>query len=185
MTKGKNKERKNKREKFVGKQGKREFEIKPIYLVGVVLVALIAFVVFGSSGPEKAEEIPTGTQTAGTQSTKDPNSLYIPLSKINDGKAHFYEHQSVTGKTIRLFVLKSSDGVYRAAFDACDVCYREKKGYRQEGDNMICNNCGRKFPSNRINVEQGGCNPAPLLRNVEGDYLVIKKSDIEGGVRYF
>ncbi len=81
--------------------------------------------------------------------------------------------------------MKSSDGVMRAAFDACDVCFREKKGYRQEGDVMVCNNCGQRFPSTKINVLKGGCNPAPLGRTVQGDSLVINASDIEQGGWYF
>lgn len=194
------KKRKKKREKFTKKEEKKTIGIKPIHIVGILILGAILFSQFGGSGAEKAEEVAPAAPSSGkTQSSKDPNSLYIPISKINDGEAHFYKYPSSTGKTIRFFVLKSSDGIYRAAFDACDVCYREGKGYRQDGDIMICNNCGRKFPSVRINVEQGGCNPAPLERHmgdsehkpvplssgVEGGYLVIKKSDIETGARYF
>ncbi|MDP2167292.1 MAG: Fe-S-containing protein, partial [Thermodesulfovibrionales bacterium] len=61
----------------------------------------------------------------------------------------------------------------------------EKKGYRQEGDIMVCNNCGQAFPSTQINVIKGGCNPAPIERHVEGDYLIMRASDIEVGRMYF
>lgn len=172
-----------KRDKFIGTEGKENSGFKPVYIISVLLViAVIAFFVMGSGGPEAAEDI--GSNDVENTNT-DSDSFRIPISKINDGKAHFYKHNSWTGKTIRFFVLKSSDGIFRAAFDACDVCFQEKKGYRQEGDYMICNNCGRRFPSTRINIEQGGCNPAPLDRQIEGDYLLIKKSDIEKGERYF
>ena len=73
----------------------------------------------------------------------------------------------------------------RAAFDACDVCYAAKKGYRQEGNFMVCNNCGQKFISTRINEVRGGCNPAPLERKIVGDKLVIATADILTGARYF
>jgi len=176
-----------KKEKLMNDGGTRVFGVKPVYLVGVFVFGFILFSYIGSSGPEKAERIVEEDPAlqGNTGSQRDLNSLYIPISSINDGKAHFYEFPSVTGKTIRFFVLKSSDGVFRAAFDACDVCFREKKGYRQEGDIMVCNNCGMKFPSTKINVEKGGCNPSPLERAVVGDSLVIRKSDIEAGVRYF
>jgi len=81
--------------------------------------------------------------------------------------------------------LKSADGVVRAAFDACDVCWRSGKGYTQDGDEMVCKNCGRRFASNRINDVQGGCNPAPLNRSVEGDHLIIQAEDIVRGRAYF
>ena len=81
--------------------------------------------------------------------------------------------------------MKSSDGVYRAAYDACDVCFRTNRGYRQEGDLMVCNNCGQKFPSSKVNEVKGGCNPSPLAREMDGDHLVIKKSDLAAGGPYF
>jgi uncharacterized membrane protein len=89
------------------------------------------------------------------------------------------------GKEIPFFVIKSPDGVIRSAFDACDVCFPEKKGYSQDGDNMICNNCGRKFHISRVNIEEGGCNPAPLKRKVVGNSLVIMEQDVLPGKRYF
>jgi len=110
--------------------------------------------------------------------------IQIPLNKVDDGKAHYFKYEQ-GGTTIKFFVVQSNDGVIRAAFDACDVCFPEKKGYSQDGDFMICNNCGRRFHSSRINVVEGGCNPAPLRREVVGDQLVIKTSDVMPGARYF
>lgn len=108
----------------------------------------------------------------------------IPLDQVNDGKAHYFSHD-VQGKTINFFVIRSNDGVIRAAFDACDVCFPEKKGYSQNGDFMICINCGQKFHTSRINVVKGGCNPAPLHRSSQGRNLVIATADILAGSRYF
>ena len=75
--------------------------------------------------------------------------------------------------------------LFRAAFDACDVCWPSGKGYYQEDDNMVCRNCGRKFASVLVNEVKGGCNPAPLNREVQGDKLVIKIEDIAKGKQYF
>jgi uncharacterized membrane protein len=104
--------------------------------------------------------------------------LRIPLSEISDGKAHFFRTKADDGTAVTFFTLKSGDGVIRAAIDACDVCYRSGKGYRQEGDFMVCENCGMKFRSDRINEVSGGCNPAPLKRIIEGGHLVIDMKDI-------
>jgi uncharacterized membrane protein len=112
------------------------------------------------------------------------NEVRIPISSVDDGQAHFYSYNS-NGVNIRYFVLKSSDGVIRSAFDTCDVCYDAKKGYRQEGDDMVCNNCGQRFASIRINEEKGGCNPAPLDRTVDGSDLVINVNDLNSGRWYF
>ena len=110
--------------------------------------------------------------------------VVFDAADFSDGKAAYYT-ADVGGKPVNFFVLKSSDGVIRAAFDACDVCYPARRGYRQEGDFMVCNNCGQQFSSDRINIEKGGCNPSPLDRHVENDTLIIAASDIAKGARYF
>ena len=110
--------------------------------------------------------------------TPTNGKLEIAVAEISDGKAHHFQVKSDNGTMVTFFVLKSADGVLRAAIDACDVCYRSGLGYYQEGDNMVCKNCGQKFASNKINVIKGGCNPAPLSRTVEGDKLVIQMRDI-------
>ena len=110
--------------------------------------------------------------------------LLIPIKEVNDGKAHHYKVKADDGTMVTFFVLKSRDGVIRAAIDACDVCYKAGKGYYQEGDFMVCVNCGQKFASNRINVVKGGCNPAPLKRVVKGDQLYISMDDINANRWY-
>ena len=114
----------------------------------------------------------------------EDGALQFPLSTFDDYAAHHYTYMH-EGRPIEFFVLKSKDGVVRAAFNACDVCYLSKKGYTQEGDVMICNNCGRRFPADQINVVHGGCNPSPLDRSVEGDSLIIKVEDVVRGQEYF
>jgi hypothetical protein len=109
---------------------------------------------------------------------------YLPVADLVGEQANFYTYQA-KGKTIPFFVMRSSDGVIRAAFDACDVCFSAKKGYHQEGDEMVCNNCGSRFPSVQINEVQGGCNPSPLDRTVQGDNLIIRVTDLEAGAKYF
>lgn len=104
--------------------------------------------------------------------------VIIPLSEISD-QAKFYEY-----KRIKYFVLKASDGSVKTAFDACDVCYGSKKGYSQQGNVMVCNNCGNRYPISGLgtkNLRGGGCWPGYLPSKVEGDNLVIKVSDIEKG----
>jgi hypothetical protein len=105
--------------------------------------------------------------------------LRFPATTLADGKARFFSATLPDGKPINFFLIKSSDGVIRAAIDSCDVCYAARKGYHQEGDVLVCNNCGQRFPSIKINEVKGGCNPAPLTRTMQGDTVVIKLSDLQ------
>ena len=140
--------------------------------ITTILLLCLALVLNGcssaTSSPGKSGGLVTPTN----------GKIEIPVADINDGKAHHFQVKSDDGTMVTFFVLKSADGVLRAAIDACDVCYRSGLGYYQEGDNMVCKNCGQKFASNKINVIKGGCNPAPLNRTVSGDTLVIQMKDI-------
>ena len=121
-----------------------------------------------------------------TQNELKPENghVSIPLKDISDGKAHYYNVQSQNGPMVKFFVLMSKDGVIRAAVDACDVCYRSGKGYVQDGEYMVCTNCGRRFRADRINEVKGGCNPAPLKRKIKDQNLVIAMADINQNAWY-
>jgi uncharacterized membrane protein len=168
--------KKKKTDKKKAVTGGSKAEKKSTYIglgIAAVIIALAGFIVFGGGGG------------GFTPVTAEAGVVKTPASKVSDRMAHYYTYMDQGGKAINFFVLKSSDGVIRAAFDACDVCYREKRGYRQEGDVMVCNNCGQRFPSVKINILKGGCNPAPLVRAVQGDSLLINEADIRQGGWYF
>ena len=110
--------------------------------------------------------------------TPENNQISIALDGISDGQAHYFTTKSEKGVNVEFFVVQSHDGIIRAAIDACDVCYRAGKGYVQEGNVMVCSNCGMKFATDRINEVKGGCNPAPLTRTIEDGNLVVSMADI-------
>jgi uncharacterized membrane protein len=105
--------------------------------------------------------------------------LVVAEGTFADGYARFYSYTTSAGQGIRFFVMKSADGVVRAAMDACTVCYRQRLGYHQAGDQMVCNKCGQAFASNRINEVTGGCNPIPLNREVAGGQVIIRAAALE------
>ena len=82
-------------------------------------------------------------------------------------------------------MLADKNGKVRAALDACEVCYAQKKGYTQQGDAMQCNNCGKVFQSDQINVITGGCNPIPLDETISGGQMTITPDSLTQGAQYF
>ena len=167
--------RAQKRAQFEGKRSNNRLHIIGAAVALVIVAAVALYMTVGRNG--------TGAEAAST-TTAAGGDVKIAMADVNDGKAHFYSYDA-GGVEVKYFVLKSSDGKVRAAFDACDVCFANKKGYHQEGDEMVCNNCGRRFPSDQINVQQGGCNPSPLTRTTQGKDLVLQASDLQAGVQYF
>ena len=149
-----------------------------IFALSLVAVAGVGVYLFADKGPVIAPV--KMAQVDNAMTTK----ISYPLTQFDDGLARHFDYNSAD-HTVRYFILKSSDGVIRAAFDACDVCWPAGKGYFQEGDHMVCRNCGRRFASVLVNEVKGGCNPAPLQRTIVGDQLVIQHADLLEGRRYF
>jgi uncharacterized membrane protein len=160
----------------LGSQSKNRMPL----IAGIAAMALLAgaaFWYFGAQAPASKPDPAATAEAAG-------EIVSMPVAAFDDGKAHYFQHK--TGSImIRYFVVKSGDGVIRAAFDACDVCWPAGKGYAQEGEFMVCRNCGQRFHATKVNEVKGGCNPAPLERRVENGILLIRVSDILEGKTYF
>jgi uncharacterized membrane protein len=113
------------------------------------------------------------------------SSVSISASILTDGKAHYYKFED-GGKEIAFFVVKAADGSIKTAFDACDACFKGKKGYEQQGDKMNCKNCNQKFAINRLGPNaSGGCNPGYLPHQLNGSTISIQTRDLKAGARYF
>lgn len=167
--------RSEKRQQFSGNAPKpvRTWLI-PVSLV-VTTMGLVAFGLVKSlqqpveAGPESSE--------AQKVSVTPTGQIRIPLVSLNDPKAKFFEHVASHG-IVRFFAMRGSDGVYRTALDACEICYSGHKGYVQQDDLMVCRKCGQSFSSAIINEVSGGCHPIGVPRAVENGDLVIDVADL-------
>lgn len=149
---------------------------------GVLIIAFAAFALTNNAG-NAGNSQPTGLAVLKESGQViEGDFVKIPVSEISSNAKWFsYDSQGVK---IKYLAVKGSDGSIRTAFDACDVCFGAKKGYRQEGSFLVCNNCGKKFAIDSIGVENktpGGCWPGYLPSTVSGSYLLIKKTDMESG----
>jgi uncharacterized membrane protein len=140
----------------------------------VLLVAVTAAFAFNMPGMGKYEKV-----------TPVNGVISVPVAKVSDGAAHFYRLED-GGKELKFFIVKGGDGIIHTAFDACDVCFKEKKGYVQAGDKMQCKNCNQKFAIARIGAASGGgCNPSFLPAKIDGRGVSIAVSDLKAGARFF
>jgi len=155
--------------------------MKKIIMLKSLIITSFFISLFLFSGCNSTKEVNAQTDSKSSAQTQI-NQINISLSEITE-KAKWYNYE-VDNKTISYFAVKASDGRIKVAFDACDICYPEKKGYRQVGSDMICNYCGLKFAIIGIGTENkasGGCWPGYLPATIEGDYLKISKQDLENG----
>ena len=172
--------RKHKREQF-SKPARRSNNFL-LWLVIVGLVGVVGYLVVS-----RLQQDPT-TPTASAQTIQvspGTSEVRIPLSEVSGEQAKFYEVAFSNARLARFFVVRTSDGIYRAALDACQVCAYAHKGYYQDGNQMVCRKCGRHFSVNRIGYGTSGCHPMGLHGTVDGSDLRIQTSELESGSQYF
>ena len=111
---------------------------------------------------------------------------FFDKKSFDDGKAQFINAEA-GGKTVYFFIVKDKNGVYRAAANACQVCADAKMGFRQEGNFMVCNTCGNRYPMEKIATEKGGCNPVPISPNlqVEDGNIIVQELDLKQIINFF
>ena len=162
-------------------KNKKIMRIGILSIIAVIAVSGILFIGISMGNNEvKDDKIIDETSTTSTES-----QILIPISDIGT-TAKFYSYNS-NSVEIKYFLVKGSDDAIHAAFDACDVCYDAKRGYRQDGDVMTCLNCGLTFPINELGDTNtgGGCWPSYLPVNIYGDNIIIEKSDLEDKIHMF
>ena len=108
------------------------------------------------------------------------NKIEIDVNTIEDNKAKYFNTEMPNGQTVYFFVVKDGNGVYRAAANACEVCNKAKKGFKQIGNDMVCEVCGNKYPLEKIATEKGGCNPGPINPDLKiiNNKLTINQSEL-------
>ena len=143
------------------------------FVVSSVLLAITAFiVVYPSIRDAKAN-------SATFVSAGQDGAVRIAIGEIKGNDAKFFEYNTSNKKSVHFFVVRTSDGVYRVATDACKVCFREKKGYHQEGDGMVCNECGHHSHIAEGAVASDSCSPEGIPRKIDGNMIVIAAADLD------
>jgi uncharacterized membrane protein len=147
-------------------------------IIGVVLIVVIVVLsynsVFIKSTPATSEQ-PVSKQLA---ADAQESAIRIPISEVSTS-AKWYTYDS-DGLEVRYFLVKGTDGKIHLGTDACDVCYKNKKGYTQDGNVLTCNNCGKIFAINNLGVENlsGGCWPSYIPMKIENNNVIIQRTDL-------
>ena len=98
------------------------------------------------------------------ETAADPvdTDLVIPVSELSE-TIRIYP-VTVDGLQMEVLAAKDSDGTVRTAFNTCQVCNGSRKAYfAEEGDHVVCQNCGNSFGREDVGVLSGGCNPYPIF----------------------
>ncbi len=123
--------------------------------LGALLMALAILPALGGCEDETAGGAPK-------QLIEQGEDLVIPLNELS-ATACFYSVE-VNGTLMEIIAVEDTDGNIRTAFNTCQICYDSGRGYyKQEGNVLVCQNCGNRFTVDQVGIEAGGCNPWPIF----------------------
>jgi len=167
---------------------------KKILIITIIVFIVIfgVYLVIASSNKKvntKKNQITTksNNQTVTSQESSSTTDIIINKKDITS-IAKFYKYKS-GNIDMEVMAVKATDGTIRTALNTCQVCYDSGRGYyKQQGDNMVCQNCGNKFNVNQIEKIKGGCNPVPVLaenKTETTDTITISKGYLDSQKSYF
>lgn len=169
-----------------------------VYLSGIAALAVVILVIVLTTQPSAPVTQPAaqpGTVAAVINTPTDatvapavvtavpPTATDAPAAKSGDlvinikdisETAKFYPTE-VDGVKMEVLAVKAPDGSIRTALNTCQVCYDSGRGYYvQEGDVLVCQNCGNRFRTSDVEKVKGGCNPVPIMP----EYKVVDENTI-------
>jgi len=153
---------------------------KPIH--GVLIVLLVLGAIWAAEVALEGRLNPQGF----TQVSPGPDrQVKIDLADLKPLDVRFYRFLNAGNQEVRFFVGRDGTGQVQVAFDADEQCAKMKRGFRHEGEWMVCNKCDKAFRLSQTNSNGEGCSPIPLRFREEGRELVLAESDILQGWRLF
>jgi len=108
----------------------------------------------------------------------DRGTVVIPVKSpamdLRDGRLHTFSlvHE---GEEIRILITKKSDNSLSVCLDACEICPPD--GYGQRAEHVVCIYCRTPIHMDTLGIP-GGCNPIPLMAQIDDTFIRIKFDEI-------
>jgi high-affinity iron transporter len=114
---------------------------------------------------------------------REGDDLVVPLLALDAGTLKRFG-VVIDGRTVRFLAMKTADGRYRTAVDACEMCGAFGYVQDEKSGNLVCLNCAAEI--NPLTMgHKGGCNPIPLGSRHDGSTLRVAVRDLEKDARRF
>ena len=129
---------------------KQSEKSKLCILLAAVVIAAVGFFIVKGISRKNIENV-------------SANELIILKAEVSE-TAKFYPYK-IGNIYMEVIAVKASDGTIRTALNTCQICYNSGRGfYKQEGDELVCQNCGNRFRIEQVEKIKGGCNPVPIMK---------------------
>lgn len=147
-----------------GKQKNKKSNNVILGAVAAIVIGIAVFTLFNSRNDKK--DLANEQKPAAISATDENGDIVIQVADVTE-TATFYGYDELD-TYMELLAVKASDGTVRTAFNTCQVCYSSGKGYYiQDGDVLVCQNCGNRFRMDDVEVAKGGCNPVPIFKEMK------------------
>lgn len=197
--------RKNKSKKLpkVSAKAKKKIKKKTNYRklttigISIIIIITIGYLFTSRSATSNSSNTSSSNTSSSNKESKSevtnttPSRIVagIEINKAEiSSKSKFYSYES-DGIKMEILAFKAKDGAIKTALNTCQVCYTSGKGYYvQEGDELVCQNCGNRFTANMVGISKGGCNPVPILdisKSDDGTKIIIDKNYLDKNKVYF
>jgi len=106
---------------------------------------------------------------------QDDGMVHVPVEGLVTGQLNLYLYQG-TEVNVTFMVIKRDEDDFAVALNACGIC--PPRGYHQEGQTLICDNCNAPINMETVGMP-GGCNPIPLAASIAGGEVLVAAGDLE------
>ncbi|NTU89949.1 MAG: DUF2318 domain-containing protein [Actinobacteria bacterium] len=137
----------------------------------LALIALIVLAVVLFAGSNLGWNATAKTQVSEAESPQASREI---VASVDDAGGIVIEKSDITedalfvsydadGMAMGVLAVRASDGSIRTAWNTCQVCNGSPAAYFvQEGDVLVCRNCGNQFTMDQVGMTSAGCDPVPI-----------------------
>ena len=138
-----------------------------------VVVIIVAFVLNNNKSI-----VSTSAKNLSLSNYEVNGSIVIPVNELTKDVKFYSLYDN--GVNIEILAAKDKNGNPKATLNTCQNCMGSPKAYFiQDGDSVVCQNCGIGHKIETIGIVKMGCNPIPIDSLVIDDKnLTFEKSEL-------
>src|SRR6478609_8977932 len=110
---------------------------KPVHGALIVLAVLAA--IWGAEVALEGRLNSSGFQKV----LPDQGQVRVNVADLKPQEVRFFQFLNAGNQEVHFFVGRDKEGQLQVAFDANEQCAKFKRGYRHEGEWMVCNKCDK------------------------------------------
>lgn len=149
------------------------------------LLAVVVIIIVFALSNKKTIVSTTSQKSLSLANYEVNNSFVIPISELSKDVKVFYLNNS--GVNIEILTAIDKNGNPKATLNTCQNCMGSPKAYFiQDGDSVVCQNCGIGHKIETLGTAKRGCNPIPIdSLAIDGKNISFDKNELLNNAELF